>query len=144
MQSFVTDLSKGGVLHETLWITPLLAAAPQAGCGGREAPISPGEAPETSLAERDALSLYAAAAAGILDDGRTALALPSPAEAGNLRIQRPHYAMIREIDAAMQRVTSHTTGDTGLTSPLFRNIRPDPLDFSESGLAFSVFLCYKC
>ena len=115
------------------WITPLLAAAPQAGCGGREAPISPSEAPETSLAERDALSLYAAAAAGVLDDERTALAPPSPAEAGNLRIQRTHYAMIREIDAAMQRVTSHTTGDTGLPSPPLSQYPPRSAGFQRIG-----------
>ena len=39
----------------------LLTIALLAGCGGRESPVSPDEAPETALTEQDVRNMYTAA-----------------------------------------------------------------------------------
>ena len=49
-------------MRRMLW-SVFLAAALLAGCSGREAPVSPDEAPEVSLSEQDVLNIYTAASA---------------------------------------------------------------------------------
>ena len=41
----------------------LLTITLLAGCGGRESPVSPDEAPETALTEQDVINMYTAASA---------------------------------------------------------------------------------
>ena len=44
-------------------LSVFLAAALLTGCGGRETPASPDEAPETALTEQDVINMYTAASA---------------------------------------------------------------------------------
>ena len=67
----------------------------------------------TLIFDRDYRVVCDGAAAVVLDEERTALVLVSLTEPGTLRIERPYYAMICEIDAGARRVEFHTSEDMG-------------------------------
>lgn len=57
--------TKGGAAMRRFGALLLLTIALLAGCGGRESPVSPDEAPETALTEQDVINMVYRRVGGI-------------------------------------------------------------------------------